>query len=164
MGYRQRTLAQRLGLGFADSSYWRVSMPDADCFMYFIARMQRLIGAGPILYVEGGAIDDEVAELYALHAQAHPRRVAPMDRHSKLRAFHVGMGPAFSRPLNALAARKTYAQIGERMLVYAADGRVLLDGSRLGERVVRLSGSIQESAVRRFASGPLHGMVEWVEE
>ena len=58
---------------------------------------------------------------------------------------------------------KTYAEMGEAMLVYK-DGRVWMDGRRLGERVVKLSGELGEAAVRKFASGLLRGVVKWVRE
>jgi hypothetical protein len=164
MGYRQVPLSSRLGLSFAAERYWRVSMPDAECFMYFMAQMQRLFGQGHTLYVEGRAIDDEVAALYLEESEPFPRPIGMMDRHSHCRRFHVRMGSGLSRRLNALAARKTYAQIGERMLVYDAVPELRMDGSRLGERIVRISGAVGESSVRRFAAGPLRGHVEWVEE
>lgn len=164
MGYRQVPWTRRAGLSFNEERYWRVSMPDAECFMYFVAQMQRLFGQGHTLHVEGRAIDDEVAALYLEEAEPFPRPMPVMDRHSHCRRFTVRMGSGLSRRLNALAARKTYAQIGERMLVYDAVPALRMDASRLGERVVRISGAVGEGAVRRFASGPLRGHVEWVEE
>jgi hypothetical protein len=157
-------LSRRLGLAFNEQRYWRVSMPEAECFMYFIAGMQRLFGPGHTLYAEGRDIDDEVAALYLDQAEPIPRPVTTMDRHSRCRRFHVRMGSGLSRRLNLLAARKTYAQIGERLQVYDATPAVRLDGCRLDERIVRISGSMPEPAVRRFAGGPLRGLVEWVEE
>jgi len=164
MGYRQVPLSRRHGLAFDEERYWRVSMPDAECFMYFIAQMQRLFGPGDTLYIEGRSIDDEVAALYLENAEPFPRPMATMDRHSQCRRFHAAMGSGLSRRLNALAARKTYAQIGERMQVYDGGPVVRMDGGRLGERIVRISGAVGEGAVRRFAAGPLRGRVEWVEE
>ncbi|HTB23054.1 MAG TPA: hypothetical protein VK914_10135 [bacterium] len=163
MGYRHVPLSRRLGPDF-DGPHWRVSMPDAECFMYFIAQTQRLFGEGSTLYVEGRGVAEEVAALYLACADPDPRPIAAMDLHSLCRRFHVRMGPRLSRRLNLLAARKTYAEVGERMLVYDAERGLLLDGSRLGERIVRISGSLGEGDLRRFASGPLRGLVEWVEE
>jgi hypothetical protein len=132
-------------------------MPDAECFMYFVAQMQRLFGAGHTLYVEGADLDPEVADLYRRFARPEPLRLAPLDRVAPRMGFHVLLGGGLTRPLNALAARKTYAQIGERMLVYDDSPRVLMDGSRLGERLVLLSGTLREADVRRFAGGRLRG-------
>jgi hypothetical protein len=39
-----------------------------------------------------------------------------------------------------------------------------MDGRRLGERLIFLSGEIPEAAVLRFASGYLRGAIEWVEQ
>jgi hypothetical protein len=164
VGYRQVPLSLRSGLAFGEGSHWRVDMRDGECFMYFIAQMQRLFGRGHVLYVEGRSIDSEVEALYVREAEPEPRAMAPMDRHSRCRRFHVAMGAGLSRPLNLLAARRTYAQICDSLSVYDAHARVLLDGSRVGERIVRLSGAVNEAALRRFAGGYLRGRVEWVEE
>jgi hypothetical protein len=139
-------------------------MPDAECFLYFIAQMQRLFGDGDVLYVEGRAIAAEVEALYLAHAASQPIWVPALDRHSQCRRFHVALGGRLTRSLNALAARKTYQELGEAMLVYGPQGDLKMDGSRLGERILRLSGDLPEVKVRRFAAGPLRGEVEWVEE
>ena len=105
-----------------------------------------------------------MAALYLAQAAPVPQLVRPLDRHSAARRFHVALGGRLTRRLNELAARKTYLQIGESMLVIRPGGQVALDGSRLGERLVLLAGDLPEAAVRRFAGGPLRGQVEWVAE
>ena len=161
--YRHVPLSQRLGLGFGESSYWQVEMPEAECFMYFIANLNRLFGKGYTLYVEGRGLDAEVAALYTECAAPEPEKVTPLDRNPATQRLHVAMGPALSKRMNHLAACKTYAQMGEALLVYK-NGKVWMDGRRLGERVVKLSGDLAETPVRRFASGLLRGLVERVEE
>lgn len=162
MGYRHRPLGLRSGLTFdAEAPHWRVAMPEAECFMYFVAHLQRLFGRGHTLYVEGRELAPDVAALYRAHAAPDPARVAPVLRNPAAARLHVALG-GLGKELNHLAARRTYAQMGEVMLVYK-DGEVLLDGSRLGERLIRLSGGLGEAAVRRFAGGPLRGEVQWVE-
>lgn len=164
MGYRQVPLSQRLGLSFGEDAYWQVFMPDAECFMYFIAQLQRLFGPGHTLYVESRQPDPEVQALYQQQAQPKPQKVTPFSRNTSTARFHVQMGPALSKRLNALAACKTYAQVGEAMLVYDDAGKVWMDGRRLGERVIKLSGDIPEAQIRQFASGPLRGELSWMED
>lgn len=162
MGYRHVPLSRRLGLAFDEEAHWRLAMPQAECFMYFVAQMQRLFGPGHTLYVEGRGLDPEVAGLYAALERSDPPAVAALSRGAGGRRYHVSMGGRLTRALNELAARKTYAQVGERMLVYDDTPKVLMDASRLGERLVRLSGTLPEADVRRFAAGKLHGELEWV--
>ena len=164
MGYRNTPLSQRLGLSFGESAYWQVSMPDAECFMYFVAQLQRLFGEGYTLYVESRKPDMEVQTLYQQQANPQPQKVTPFGRNTSTARFHVRMGSSLSKRLNALAATKTYAAVGEAMLVYDDAGKVWMDGRRLGERIIKLSGDLPEAEVRRFASGPLRGEVSWMEE
>ncbi len=160
MGYRQVPLGRRLGPAF-DGGHARVRMDSAECFMYFVAGMQRLFASGDLLVVEGAGLDPEVESLY----RSRPARPVPAAlarvRPSGTRLC-LELGPALTRPLNALAARKTYAQIGERMWVFDPGGKLLMDGSRLGERLVLFAAGLGEARVRRFAAGPLAGVVEWV--
>ncbi len=161
--YRPVPLSQRLGLGFSEGAYWQVGMPNAECFMYFVANLNRLFGRGYTLYVEGRELDPEVCALYKALPSPLPTKVTPLDRHPGTQRLHVAMGPDLGKAMNPLAACKTYAQMGEAMLVYK-DSRIWMDGSRLGERQVKLSGDLSVAQVQRFASGLLRGQVEWVEE
>lgn len=160
VGYRHVPLARRLGPSLGANGHWRVDMPDAECFLYFIAGMQRLFGSGHVLVVEGPSLATEVRALYEAHSA--DGALSPEGRRPGGGSYRVAMGGGLTRALNRLAARKTYAEIGERMLVYAPDGVLLLDGSRLGEHLVRLSDRLSQAKVHRFASGPLRGRVQWV--
>jgi hypothetical protein len=162
VGYRHIPLSQRLGLAFDDGApHWRVSMPDAECFMYFVAHLNQLFGKGHTLYVEGLGLDPEVLALYREHAAPAPSKVAPILRNPAAQRLHVALG-RLGKAMNHLAACKTFSQMGEVMLVYK-DGEVMLDGSRLSERQLRLSGALSEAQVRRFAGGYLRGEVQQVE-
>ena len=90
-------------------------------------------------------------------------KVAVFDRNPATQRLHVAMGPALQKRMNSLAASKTYAEMGEAMLVYK-EGQVWMDGSRLGERLIRLNPGLREAQVRQFASGLLRGQVDWVED
>jgi hypothetical protein len=161
--YRHVPLSQRLGLSFGETSYWQLSMPNAECFMYFVAHLNRLFGKGYTLYVEGRGLDTEVAALYRDQAAPAPEKVSPLDRNPATQRLHVAMGPGLGKRMNHLAACKTYAEMGEAMLVYK-DSRVWMDGRRLGERMIKLSGELPEAEIRQFASGYLRASIEWVEE
>lgn len=162
MGYRHTPLSQRLGLAFdADAPHWRVDMPDAECFMYFVAHLNRLFGRGHTLYVEGRDLDPEVLDLYRRHAEPSATKVAPILRNPATLRLHVALG-GLGKAMNHLAACKTFGQMGEVMLVYK-DGDVWLDGSRLAERAIRLAGKLGEAQVRKFAGGYLRGRVQRVE-
>ena len=161
--YRHVPLSQRLGLTFGDASYWQLDMPNAECFMYFIANLNRLFGKGFTLYVEGRALDAEVVALYRECAAPAPEKVTPLDRNPATQRLHVAMGPGLSKRLNHLAACKTYAEVGEALLVYQ-DGKVWMDGRRLGERVIKLSGDLSEADVKKFGSGLLRAEIKRVEE
>jgi hypothetical protein len=163
MGYRHVPLSQRLGLSFGDDAYWQLSMPDAECFMYFVANLNRLFGKGYTLYVEGRQLDPEVVALYQSQAAPNPEKVTPMDRNPATQRLHVAMGSGLSKKMNHLAACKTYAEMGEAMLVYK-DGKVWMDGRRLGERVIKMSGELSEADVRKFGSGLLRSEIQWRED
>jgi len=151
-----------LGLGPVAPGGWQVDLPEAECFMYFVAHLNQLFGRGKTLYVEGQGLDEEVLELYRAHPAAAPRTVAPVLRSPSTQRVHAALGGNLARPMNRLAARKTFAQMGEVMLVYDAD-QVWLDGRALGERRVRLSGDVSEAQLRRFAGGLLRGIVTRLE-
>jgi hypothetical protein len=140
---------------------WQVDLPDAECFMYFVAHLHQLFGQGRTLYVEG-RLDDEVLALYQQHPAPDPRAVSPVLRHPSTQRLHVAMGMGLSRPMNRLAARKTFAAMGEVMLVYSPE-RVWMDGRSLSERRVQFSGELGEAALRRFAGGLLRGVVTRLE-
>ena len=161
--YRHLPLSQRLGLSFDASAHWQVAMPGAECFMYFVANLHRLFGKGYVLYVEGRQLDADVLALYQEQAARSIEKVAVFDRKPATQRLHVAMGPALQKRMNSLAASKTYAEMGEAMLVYK-EGQVWMDGSRLGERLIRLSPDLRETQVRTFASGLLRGQVDWVED
>ncbi|HXB97841.1 MAG TPA: hypothetical protein VNZ54_07280 [bacterium] len=162
LGYRHKPLSQRLGLGPVAPGGWRVDLPEAECFMYFVAHLNRLFGRGRTLYVEGLHLDPEVLELYLSHPAEDPRPVAPVLRHPGASRLHVALGGGLAKPMNRLAARKTFAQMGEVMLVYGPD-QVWLDGRALGERRVDLSGEVGEPELRRFAGGLMRGIVTRLE-
>lgn len=162
MGYRHVPLGQRLGLGFdASAPHWRIEMPQAECFMYFVAHLHQLFGKGYTLYVEGRGLDAEVLALYRRHAALAPAKVTPILRNPATQRLHVSLG-GLGKAMNHLAARKTFAQMGEVMLVYK-DAEVWLDGSRLSERLVNLAENLSPAQVRRFAGGHLRGAVQRVE-
>lgn len=162
MGYRHVPLSQRTGLSFdAEAPHWRVDMPDAECFMYFVAHTHQLFGKGYTLYVEGKDLAPDVLALYQQHAAPAPAKVTPILRNPATQRLHVALG-SLGKAMNHLAACRTYAEMGEVMSVYK-DGQVWLDGCRLSERVLRLSGELPEGAVKKFAGGLLRGQVQWVE-
>jgi hypothetical protein len=162
MGYRHVPLSQRTGLSFdAESPHWRMEMPNAECFMYFVAHLNRLFGTGHTLYIEGRELDEEVLALYREHAALTPVKMTPVLRNPATARLHVALG-GLGKAMNHLAACKTFAQMGEVMSVYG-DGIVWLDGSRLSERIIRLSGELREAKVRAFAGGYLRGDVQRVE-
>jgi hypothetical protein len=141
---------------------WQLDLPQAECFMYFVAHLHQCFGRGKTLYVEGVGLDEEVRSLYLGHAAPDPRPAAPVLRNPAAQRLHVALGGGLAKAMNHLAARKTFAQMGEVMLVYDA-ARVWLDGRALGERRVVLSGELTEAQVRRFAGGLLRGVVTRLE-
>jgi hypothetical protein len=163
MGYRHIPLSRRWGLAFdASRPHWRVDMPEAECFMYFVAAMTALFGRGHTLYVEGRDLAPDVQALYQSLAAPRPwPQVAPVLRHPAAVRLQVCMDD-LGRPMKRLAACRTFREMGEVMLVHK-DGEVLLDGTRLSERSIRLSGRLDAKALRRFAGGALRGTVQWVE-
>ena len=162
MGYRQIPLSQRLGLSFQETAYWRVDMAQAECFMYFIAGLRQVFGDGNILYIEGTELDPEIEEFYQAHAAAHPASIQRLLRRSK--AHHVLLNGPAHKVLARFATCKTYPQICDAMLIYR-DGAVLMDGSRIGERVALFSGEIPESKIKKFcAARPLGAVYEWIDE
>lgn len=136
-------------------------MPDAECFMFLVAQLQRLFRDGGILVAEGGAIAPDVAALYLANPAPAALSVPGRPRGTR---YRVALGPRLTRPLNDLASRRTYAELGERLFVYSPEGALLFDGGRLDERVARVSAAVPEAEVRRFAGGRLRGLVEWVAE
>ena len=162
-GYRHRPLSQRLGISFHEGAYWRVDMAEADCFMYFIAGLRQVFGDADTLYIEGSALDPEVEAFYkAIPAQNSPA-IQRLLRHPRARAYRVPLTKAFHKALSQFATSKTFAGLCDAMLVYR-DNQVLMDGSRLGERIVLFSGAIPESKVKKFAALRVNGNYEWVEE
>jgi hypothetical protein len=151
-----------LGLGPVAPGGWQVDLPEAECFMYFVAHLHQLFGRGKSLYVEGLGLDEDVLALYQAHPFDQPRTVAPVLRGPGVLRLHAALGGGLARPMNRLAARKTFAQMGEVMLVYDSD-QVWLDGRALGERRVCLSGDLSAAQVARFAGGPLRGNVTRLE-
>jgi hypothetical protein len=162
-GYRHTPLSQRLGISFSEEAYWRVDMAEADCFMYFIAGLRQLFGDGDTLYIEGSALDPEVEAFYrSLPAPTSPA-VQRLLRHPRARAYRMPLSKDFHKALSQFATSKTFAGICDALLVYR-DNQVLMDGSRLGERIVLFSGSLPESKVKKFAGLRVNGVYEWVEE
>ena len=162
MGYRHKPLSQRLGLGPVAPGGWQVDLPDAECFMYFVAHLHQLFGRGYTLYVEGRELAPDVLALYQAHAAETREAVQPIYRNPATTRLHVDLGSSLSRAMNRLAACRTYAQMGEAMLVYG-QGKVWLDGRHLGERRVLLDAALSEAQVRRFAGGLLRGQVSRLE-
>jgi hypothetical protein len=158
MGYRHTPQSQRHGLGSVGPGAWLVDLPQAECFMYFVAHLHQLFGRGHTLYVEGLELADDVLSLYQAHPSGAREAVLPILRNPAAVRLHVSLGPGLSRPMNRLAACRTFAQMGEAMLVYQG-GKVWLDGRSLGERRVLLDGALTEAQVRRFAGGLLRGQI-----
>lgn len=162
-GYRHIPLSQRLGLSFSESSYWRVDMADAECFMYFIAGLRQVFGEGDTLYIEGTDLDPEVEAFYQGSAASSPAKMMRLSRHPKARAYHIPISKAPHKTLSQFATCKTFGQICDALMVYRGD-QVLMDGSRIGERVALFSGEIPESKIKKIASTRVKGAYEWVEE
>jgi hypothetical protein len=157
MGYRLTPLSSRRGLAGLGPEAWQVDLPQAECFLYFVAHLHQLFGRGHTLYVEGRELAPDVLALY----QAHPAEavaVLPIFRNPATARLHVALGSGLGRAMNRLAACRTYAEMGEAMLVYGA-GKVWMDGRHLGERRVLLDAGLSEAQVRRFAGGLLRGQV-----
>ena len=158
MGYRHSPLSSRLGISFNEESYWRVDMAEAECFMYFVAGLRQLFGDGHILYVEGTEMDPELEAFYREHAAPQPSAVQRLLRHPKAKAFHMLLDSQSHKGLARFATCKTFAQICDAMLVYK-DGKVLMDGSRIGERVALFSGELPESKLKKFTAARALGAI-----
>ena len=156
MGYRLTPLSRRQGLGTVGPDAWQVDLADAECFLYFVAHLHQLFPRDRTLYVEGRDLAPDVLALYQAHPAVDRQAVLPILRNPSTQRLHVALGGGLGRAMNRLAACRTYAQMGEAMLVYGA-GKVWLDGRQLGERRVLLDGGLSEAQVRRFAAGRLRG-------
>ena len=119
MGYRHIPLSQRRGLAGVGPDAWQVDLPEAECFMYFVAHLHQLFGRGHTLYVEGRELAPDVLQLYQAHPSEAREGVLPVFRNPATSRLHVALGSGLSRAMNRLAACRTYAQMGEAMLVYA---------------------------------------------
>jgi hypothetical protein len=162
MGYRHRPLSQRLGISFQEASYWKVDMAQAECFMFFIAGLRQVFGDGNILYIEGTELDMELEAFYKANAAPEPAHVQRLLRRST--AFHVLLNKESHKKLANFATCKTYPEICDALLVYHA-GKILMDGSRIGDRVALFSGEIPEAKIKKFtASRALGAVYEWIEE
>lgn len=162
MGYRHKPLSQRLGISFQETAYWQVDMAQAECFMYFIAGLRQVFGDGNILYIEGTELDPEIEDFYRKHAAPEPATVQRLLRQSKV--YHVLLNSQSHKVLAQFATCKTYAQICDALLIYK-NGKVLMDGSRIGERVALFSGEISESKIKKITAVRALGAVyNWIDE
>jgi hypothetical protein len=137
-------------------------MPEAECFMYFIAGLRQLFGDSESLYIEGTGFDPEVEAWLKEQSIAGPK-VTPLLRHPKSRHYLIPLSSAQHRELSRFAACKTYAETAEALLVLSGE-KVLMDGRRLGERIVLVSGGVSEAKLKKFCMGKLHASYLWVEE
>jgi hypothetical protein len=163
MGYRHKPLSQRLGLSFNESSYWKVSMAEAECFMYFVAALRQVFSDSDVLYLEGTELDPEMESFYLAHEALSQSPVQRLLRHPKAKLFHVSLAKEAHKALSQFATCKTFAQICDAMMVYGG-GKILMDGSRIGERIALFSGEIPEPKIKKFCATKVHGDYEWVEE
>jgi hypothetical protein len=161
--YRHVPLSQRLGISFQESHYWLVNMDHAECFMFFVAGLRQVFGDADTLYVEGLDLDQEVEAVYKRFQLPSSTPVMRHLRHPKARVYHVPLSRQAHAELSRLATCKTFAEICDVLMVHR-DGRILMDGSRIGDRVVRFSPEIPEAKIKKFASTRLRGSYEWVEE
>jgi len=161
--YRHVPLSQRLGLSFQDSDYWKVDMQDAECFMYFVAGLRQVFGDGDTLYIEGTQLDPEVAAFYDSLPRLQTPQIMQLLRRPSAKRVHIPLSRENHKRLSTLATCKTFAGICDAVLVYGG-GKVLMDGSRLGDRRVLFSGDIPEPKIRKFCATKVHGSYEWVEE
>jgi hypothetical protein len=162
-GYRHIPLSQRLGISFSESSYWRVDMAEAECFMFFIAGLRQVFEKGDTLYIEGMSFDPEVEAFYRGFPAPGSPKIQRLLRHPKARAYHVPLDKEPHKILSRFATCKTFGEISEALLVYRA-GKVLMDGSRIGERIALFSGDIPEPKIKKFTATRVNGSYEWVEE
>jgi hypothetical protein len=138
-------------------------MPEAECFMYFIAGLGQVLEFGSTLYIEGTDFDPEIEAFYREHAAPEITQVMPLLRHPRRRAYHLVWGRQEHATLARFASSKTYAQVGLAMLSYR-EQEIRMDASRLGERRVLFSESLSESQLKKFCAGKLHGSYRWVEK
>jgi hypothetical protein len=162
-GYRHIPLSQRLGISFNDSGYWRVDMAEAECFMFFIAGLRQVFGDADTLYVEGTRFDPEVEAFYRGLKLPQTPPLMRLLRHPRIRAYRIPLNRACHKTLSQFAAQKTFAELCEALAVYR-ENKVLLDGSRIGERIALFSGEIAESKIKKFASTRVRGTYEWLED
>lgn len=162
-GYRHIPLSQRLGISFNENGYWRVDMADAECFMYFIAGLRQVFKDEDVLYIEGTQLDPEVEEFYKGLVSAKSPQIMRLLRHPRARAYHIPLKKEYHKTLSRFATSKTFSGICDALLVYRGD-TVIMDGSRIGERVVLISSIIPESSIKKFSATRLHGSYEWNED
>lgn len=162
-GYRHTPLSQRLGMSFNDAEYWQVDMDNAECFMYFIAGLRQVFQKGEVLYIEGTKIDKELEELYKRFQPEQPQAIMRLMRHPKAKAWHLPLEKEAHKELSQFATCRTFEDICDALLVYNSE-KVLMDGSRIGERVALFSGDIPEPLIKKFCATRVNGSYEWVEE
>jgi hypothetical protein len=162
-GYRHIPLSQRLGISFNENGYWRVDMAEAECFMYFIAGLRQIFGDSNVLYVEGTDFDQEVEAFYKGFAKPKSTQIMRLLRHPRARAYHMPLSKEAHKTLSRLATTKTFSGICDALLVYEND-RVVMDGSRIAERMVLFSGELPESKIKKFCATRVHGTYEWIED
>lgn len=154
MGYRHTPLSRRLGISFHVESYWRLDMAEAECFMHFIGGLRQLFGDADTLYMEGVNLDPEVEAFYRDLDQAGFPAVQRLIRHPRARFYQVQLTRQNHKILANFAATKTFAGLCDALLIHR-DGKVLLDGTRIGERIALLSRELPESSIRKFAATKL---------
>ena len=162
-GYRHTPLSSRLGLSFNESAYWRVDMAEAECFMFFIAGLRQVFGDADTLYIEASKLDPEVAAFYEGFPKPLKPHIMRLSRRPQAKSFHIPLSKAAHKTLSQFSTCKTFAEICDALLVYRGE-KIMLDGSRIGERVALFSGELPESRIKKFTQTRVNGSYEWVEE
>lgn len=168
-GYRHKPWSQRLGIEFNHAEYWKLEMPDAECFMYFIGSLRQIFGNEDVLVMEGLDFSPEVEKFYQeaqskLQAQLSSLpAVSAMLRHPKARAYQIPLTRENHEKLTRFAAQKTFAELCDAMLIYRMGEapEVLMDGRQIGERCALFAPQIKEAALKRFSGGKIRGTCAW---
>ncbi len=162
MGYRHQPLSQRLGLTFSDGPHWAVDLSGAECYGHLLGGLRSIFSDADTLYIEGRALDADVSAFYAGTTPKNAAQVLALDRNPATQRYHVPLTKANHQRLALFAASKTYTQMGEQFLIYRGT-EVLVDGALIGDRKLRVSGTISEAQLRRFIAGRLKGVWTYVE-
>ncbi len=168
-GYRHKPWSRRLGLEFTHDEYWKLEMPNAECFMYFIGSLRQVFGNDDVLVMEGVDLNDEVEKFYT-EAQAKLQSqhsnlpaISAMLRHPKARAYQIPLIRENHEKLTRFAAQKTFTELCDAMLIYrmSENPEVLMDGRQISDRSALFAPQIKEAALKRFSGGKIHGTCSW---